>query len=133
MNQAVKCPVPPHSSTSAHVDLAIDNNGTWSDAFQFGTPGDTTWTLEGQSFEVDVQRSSYDLVPLLSLSTTNGRVIIDDPLQRVIHFNVPADDIQSSLSPGVYVYDLVMIDTLDVRVPLMHGSLYVGQGVTYPP
>jgi hypothetical protein len=122
-----------HSVTSAQVNLAIDNNGTWSDAFQFGTPGDVTWTLNGQKFELDVQRNPYDLVPMLSLSSDNGRIIVDDTVQRVIHFNVAASDIQASLSPGNYVYDLVMVDGSNVRVPLMHGTLVVAQGVTYPP
>jgi hypothetical protein len=123
-----------HSSTSAQVDMSVDNNGTWSDAFQFGTIGDPTWTLVNQSFECDVQRNAYDQVPLLSLSTANGRIMVDDVVQRVIHFNVPADDIQAALSPGVYVYDLVMVDTVtSVRVPLMHGKFTITQGVTYPP
>lgn len=123
-----------HSVTSARVDLQIDNNGTWMDAFQFGEPEDTTWTLEGQSFELDVQLNPYDLTPLLSLSVTNGRIFIDDVVQRVIHLNVDPDDIQANLRPGKYVYDLVMVDiATNVRVPLMHGTLAVTQGVTYPP
>ena len=121
-----------HSVTSAHVDLRIDNNSTWMDAFQFGEPIDTTWTLDGQSFELDVQRNPYDLVPLLHLDTTGGRIVVDDTVQRVIHFNVAPADIQTSLSPGSYVYDLVMVSGSDVRVPLMHGQLFVNQGVTYP-
>jgi hypothetical protein len=122
-----------HSVTSALVDLRIDNNGTWMDAFQFGKPGDTTWTLDGQTFELDVQLSPYDVTPLLHLSTSNGMILVDDTVQRVIHFKVDAALIQGSLTPGIYVYDLVMVDVLNVRVPLMHGSLTVVQGVTYPP
>jgi hypothetical protein len=122
-----------HSVTSARVDLYIDNNGTWMDAFQFGEPDDVTWTLAGQSFEADVQLNPYDLTPLLSLSTTNGKIIVDDIVQRVIHFNVTPADIQASLKPGTYVYDLVMVDVSNVRVPLMHGTLRVEQGVTYSP
>lgn len=123
-----------HSVTSAHVDLQIDNNGTWSDAFQFGEPDDTTWTLTGQTFSMDVQRSYYDTTPLLSLATSTGRIVIDDVVQRVIHFKVDPTDIQAALKPGQYVYDLVMIDgsTPGIRVPLMHGIVIVAQGVTYP-
>ena len=99
-----------HSVTSAQVDMRIGNNGTWEDAFQFGDPDDTTWTLDNQGFELDVQRNPYDAEPLLSLSTANGRIIVDDTVQRVIHFNVDAADIQASLHPGTYVYDLVMVD-----------------------
>jgi hypothetical protein len=123
-----------HSATSALVNIGIDNNATWQDAFQFGTPGDTSWTLDGQGFELDVQLTPYDTTPLLSLSTDNGRIVVDDTVQRVIHFNVDPSDIQTNLQPGTYIYDLVMVDgsTPPVRVPLMHGLLKVGQGVTYP-
>lgn len=124
-----------HSVTSARVDLQIDDNGTWMDAFQFGEPTDTTWTLTGQKFELDVQRDPYDAVPLLHLDTVGGRIITDDPVQRVIHFNVNPTDIQANLKPGTYVYDLVMLDnsTPSIRVALMHGNLTVSRGVTFPP
>ena len=120
--------------TSAHVDLRIDDNGTWQDAFQFGTPTDTTWTLTGQTFEMDVQRTRYDATPLISLTTANGRIIIDDVVQRVIHFNVAPTDIQTNLKPGTYVYDLVMLssDATPIRTPLMHGKVCIEHGVTYP-
>lgn len=123
-----------HSVTSAHVDLQIDNNGTWQDAFQFGEPLDTTWTLTGQTFSMDVQLSAYDTVPLLHMSSATGQIIIDDVIQRVIHFNVAPTVLQTSLTPGSYVYDLVMLDgsTPPIRVPLMHGALFVNQGITYP-
>lgn len=120
-----------HSATSAHVDLAIDNNGTWSDAFQFGDDDDTTWTLNGQSFALDVQLTYYDATPKLSVKSNLGEIVIADPNQRVIYLNVPPFTIQSSLPPGRYVYDLVMIDgTTGVHVPLMHGTVDVAQGVT---
>jgi hypothetical protein len=126
-----------HSQTASRQDIKIGNNGTWQDAFQFD-PDATDWTLEGQTFELDVQRNPYDEVPLLSLSSVNGRIIVADAVQRVIYMNVDPLDIQGALSPGVYVYDLVMIDGVDpappaVRVPLMYGTLEVVQGVTYPP
>jgi hypothetical protein len=126
---------PNHSVTTARENLRVANNGTWMDAFRFGKPDDTTWTLTGQTFEMDVQLNPYDTVPLLSLTTANGRIVVDDAVQRVIHFNVSAADIQSSLYPGTYVYDLVMVNasTPTQRVPLMYGTLEVIQGVTYPP
>ena len=129
MPSATRKPI--HSTTSARVDLAIDNNGTWSDAFQFGDPDDLTWTLTDMTFEMDVQRNSYDVDPLLTMTTANGRIIVDDLVQRVIHFKVAAADIQAHLSPGTYVYDLVMVDVNGVRTPLMHGAVTVTQGVTY--
>lgn len=128
----------PHSATSAHVDLRISNNATWQDAFQFGDPKDLTWTLDGQMFELDVQRNRYDAVPQLSLQSAENEIVIADVIQRVIYMNVDAATIQQSLTPGTYVYDLIMVASNSpappaVRVSLMHGTLQVGQGVTYPP
>ena len=123
-----------HSATSAPTNLIIDNNVTWMDAFIIGKEGDTTWSFDNQEFELDVQLNRYDTVPLLSLTTANGRIVVDDPIQRVLHFNVDAAEIQDALNPGFYVYDLVMIDgTTAARVLLMHGTLELAQGITYPP
>lgn len=123
-----------HSQTSAGVDWEIDNNGTWEDAWQFDPDGQY-WDLLGVSIEMDVQRNAYDETPLLSMSTSNGRIKILDALQRIGQFNVPAADIQANLKPGIYVYDLVMIydPPTNIRVLLMHGTVTVMQGVTYPP
>jgi hypothetical protein len=122
-----------HSVTSAHTDIAIDNNGTWQDAFQFVPPDGVSWILSN-NFEMDVQANRYDVTPLISLSTVNGRIIVDDVNQRVIHLNVTASDIQANLRPGEYVYDLVMMDNSlpPIRTVLMHGRIVVGQGVSYP-
>jgi len=122
----------PLSSTVAVRHIKINNNATWSDAFQFAEPADQTWNLVGQKFELDVQRNRYDLVPLLSLSTDNGRIITSDPIQRAIYFKVSPADIQANLPPGVYIYDLVMVAADDFRTTLMTGTVTVGQGVTYP-
>jgi hypothetical protein len=121
-----------HSETAAEEHMTVANNGTWSTAYIIGKEGDLTWSFTDCQFELDVQRNRYDQVPLLSLTTGNGRVIVDDPIQRILHFNVVAADIQASLSPGIYVYDLVMIDVNGVRTPLMFGNLKIVQGVTYP-
>jgi hypothetical protein len=123
-----------YSSTTAPTDIKIRNNATWMDAFQIGKPGDMTWSFDGQEFELDVQSNPYDTVPLLSLTTANGRIVVDDPVQRVLHFNVDAADIQDALHPGAYTYDLIMVDgATTARVSLMAGVLIVEQGVTYPP
>lgn len=122
-----------HSVTSAHADIAIDNNGTWQDAFQFGTPGDFTWQLTF-NWEAEIKRNRYESMFLLNPTTANGQIIVDDINQRVIHFNVAPAIIQAALQPGIYVYDLVMFDdsTPPIRTVLMHGSLEVTQGVSQP-
>lgn len=119
-------------TTVARVDMEIFNNATWEDAFQFGVVGDMTWNFSSQSFKLDIKGTKDDAVPLLSLSTGAGTIVVDDVTQRVLHFNVPDTGITPYLVPGEYVYDLMMYDasTPPIRVILMSGKLYVRQGVT---
>lgn len=117
-------------STSAPVDIAITNNATWSDAFQFGDEDDTTWSFTGCIFHMDVKANDEDSAASLSLTTANGRIVVDDATTRVLHFNASAADVDAALPPGDYVYDLIMIDGSSIRTVLMNGSVFVEQGVT---
>lgn len=119
--------------TSAKVNIEIANNVTWEDAFKFGTDGDTSWSFTLQSFIMELKADRDDPTPLFTLSTGNGRIVVDDAVQRILHFNVPDTDIQANLPPYTeYKYDLVMYDTSvpPIRVALMHGEVKVKQGVT---
>lgn len=119
--------------TSAKVNIEIVNNATWEDAFMFGTEGDTTWSFTDQSFIMELKADRDDVTPLFTLSTDNGRIVVDDVVQRILHFNVPFTDIQAALPPRTeYQYDLIMYDTSvpPIRVALMHGEVKVKQGVT---
>lgn len=120
------------SDTSARVDLVTPNNVTWEDAFIFGTAGDTSWSFTGQNFRLDVKGDRDDAVPLLTLSTANGEIVVDDVVQRILHLQVPDATLRAALVPGCYVYDLIMYDnsTPAVRVALLHGHLRITQGVT---
>ena len=119
-------------TTVARVDMEIYNNATWTDAFQFGVVGDTSWNLAGQNFRLDIKGNKDSTTILLTLSTATSTIVVDDTTQRILHFNVPETAIVAALLPGEYVYDLVMYDysTPAVRIVLMGGKLTVRQGVT---
>lgn len=121
--------VPP---TAATVDLFQPNNATWLDAFQFGTPGDTSWNFVGQNFIMEVKGGADVPTALLTLQTSDGTIVVDDTVNRILHFNVPDATIQADLPPGCYVYDLVMFDNSvpPVRTVLMAGRVRITQGVT---
>jgi hypothetical protein len=112
--------------------MEITNNATWEDSFVFGDTGDVSWSFTGQHFVADIKGTADDPNPLLSLSDIDGEIVVDDAVQRILHFNVDDATIQQSLGLGCYVYDLVMYDTSvpPIRVVLMHGKLQVCQGVT---
>lgn len=116
--------------TAARVDMEVRDSGDWSDAFQFGTVGDTSWSFSGCTFHMDVKGSTDDASPLFQLNSANGRVVVDDPVQRILHFNAVKADIQAALVPGRYVYDFVMITGAGVRTPLMYGHVKFKHGAT---
>jgi hypothetical protein len=120
--------------TAAKVDFVVQNNQTWQDPLQFGTPGDTTWSLTGQNFTMDIKGSPYDVSAFYTLSTGSGTIVVDDAIQRVIHFNVPDAVIQADLPIGEYVYDLIMFDSSSpaIRIPLCRGKVKIIQGVSAP-
>ena len=117
--------------TRARVDIAIENNATWMDAFQFGTIGDTSWNFSGQNFRLDVKGNVDQPSALLSLTSGDGTIVVDDVVQRILHLNVPEASITAVLQPGEYIYELVMYDNSvpAVRVPLMGGEVKVFQGI----
>ena len=108
------------SVTRARVDIAIQNNATWEDAFVLGTAGDTSWNFVGQKFRLDVKGNVDQTVALLSLTSDAGTIVVDDVIQRILHLNVPETSIVAALLPGEYIYELVMFDLSvpAVRVPL---------------
>jgi hypothetical protein len=118
--------------TSARVNITIPNTVTWEDAFQFGVPGDTTWSFTGQNFHLEVKASRDDATALFSATSSGGSIVVDDVVQRVLHMNVPESAILAALPVATYVYDLVMFDgsVPPIRVQLMQGELEVQQGIT---
>lgn len=119
------------AQTAACVNIFANDNVTLSDAFQFGTVGDTSWSFTGQSFKMEVKASRDDIAPLLTLVSPTS-IIVDDVVQRVLHLNVGETALQAALPVGEYVYDLVMFDgaTPPIRVLLMQGHFALRHGVT---
>lgn len=119
-------------ATCAIVNIISQDNGTLQDAFQFGTPGDTSWSFVDMSFIMEVKASRNDITPLTELTSVGGQIVVDDLVQRVLHLNVPDSVLQAALPVADYVYDLIMFDTSvpPIRTPLMSGILSITKGVT---
>lgn len=118
--------------TSAHVNIYAADNASWLDAMQFGATDDTSWTLADQSFRLDIKANVDDSAALLSVTSDAGQIVVDNITTRVIHFNVPEDTLTTALSPGEYVYDLIMYnsDVPPARIQLLHGKFFLVHGVT---
>lgn len=131
----------PWANTSAHVDIITQNNATWMDAFQFAQPTGPTgvtgntgpyWTFSNKSFRLDIKGNS-EQSPLLSLTSGAGQIVVDSVSQCILHFNVPEATLQAAMPPGKYYFDFIMVDasvTPNVRIPLMHGTFTLTDGVT---
>lgn len=116
------------------VDIEIDNNLWWTDAFQFGDPLDQTWNFNGCSFYLNVQKRDTDPVPLLALTSGAATIVVQDPNLRVLALLVPDLIIRNTLPTGHYVYDLIMVLNATGQTDgLMYGQLEVKQGVTVGP
>jgi hypothetical protein len=124
----------PQAVTSARVDLITGNNTSFVDAFQFGTLGDTSWSFSGQSFRMDIKGNKVtQSSPLVSFTSGAGQIVVDDPVQRILHFNVAETVLSAAgIVPGEYWYDLIMFDGSSpaVRIALMEGKFKVYLGVT---
>jgi hypothetical protein len=125
-----------YPASSAHIDLVVANNATFGDALQFDppVPGVTgpAWSFSGQNFRLDIKPNFETALPLLSLTSAAGQIVVDDVTQRILHFNVPESVIAAALIPGCYLYDFVMYsnDVPPIRVVLSHGKFSVTDGVT---
>lgn len=119
------------SITCAIVNITTQDNATLADALQFGTVGDLSWSLAGQSFIMDIKASRDDTAALLELTSAAGQINTLDPVQRIIQFNVP-DTVLAVLPPATYVYDFIMFDgsVPPIRIPLMQGYFTIKRGVT---
>ncbi|SRR6266404_1748493 len=118
--------------SAATVNITVNDNVTWRDAFQFGIVGDTSWSFTGKSFIMEVKADVNDAAPLYTLTSAGGQIVVDDVVQRVLHLNVPEATVRANLPPGLYVYDFVMFDGASppIRDLLMTGAVDVEHGVT---
>jgi hypothetical protein len=118
--------------TASIVNITTSNNVTFQDALRFGVEGDTTWSFSNKTFEMQVKASRDDDTPLTTFTSGAGEIVVDDVVQRVLHFNVPEATIIADLPVAVYVYDFLMIDNsvVPVRTMLMQGTLTINRGVT---
>ena len=134
--------------TAADVDLTTSTNTTWADAFQFDPPpvpggpptpywpqgaSGPTWGFSGQNFRMDVKTNINASGPIASWTSSDNQIVVDDPVNRVLHMNVPESQyVFQGMVPGTYIYDFIMFDgsVPPIRVMLMQGKFKLQAGVT---
>lgn len=117
------------AATASIVDIIAPNNATLQDAFQFDPAG--TWLLAA-NFSMAIKMARSDPAALVTFGTSDGTIVVDDPVQRIIHMNITDTALAAALPVGEYVYDLVMHDASapPIRTLLMQGRFFVTNGIT---
>jgi len=99
------------------LSFKLRNNANWRQPFMLPTTD-----LTGAALRMRLGT--------LDLSTSNGRIVIDDPTVGAFSFVVPADDL-SSVQPGHYHVDLLVFQPGKVKT-VFTGSIDVVAGETMP-
>ena len=138
-------------SSSAYVDIQTNDLVTWLDAFQFVTsagccigPTGPNWTLTG-TFQWDIEGDSWlgatanPGLSLLSDGSIGSTIIVDDPVNLVLHANVSPALLTGTLTgttgatgpglvPGRYKHALRMTQGVNI-IELLHGHFDLSHGV----
>jgi hypothetical protein len=114
------------------VEIVVQNNTYWTDAFQFGLADDQTWNFNGMSFLLDLKLHRSDTTAVLSTSSAAGTIVVQDPINRILSMYVSDHAIRAALQPDTkYEFDLIMVNnTTGQRDALMYGTVKVDYGVT---
>lgn len=107
------------------VDFEIADNEDFRYAFQLQDTEGAALDLATATFKMDV-RSADDAI-LLTLTTANGRVLVDTADNR-IDLTVPAATI-ATLPAGVHLHDMLMVDAGAIT-RIWTGAITVVEGVT---
>ena len=115
---------------AASNDLVIDQYATFKTAFRWETKSTgQPVNLTGFSAAMQIRRTPADATALVSLtSAVNGGLVIEGTAGRV-RIEIPAST-TATLTPGRYVYDLVLTDLSSKKKRLVEGVVIVDAGVT---
>ena len=121
------------AQTAACVNIYIQDNATFQDAWQFNPPTGGTLDFTGNTFEMGVKASRDDTATLVTFLSSSGQIVVrSNTAPAVLNMNVPDTIVQTDLPAAEYDYDLIMLDGSSpaIRTPLMYGKLFVKHGVT---
>ena len=110
------------------VNFQTAINEDWREPFSL-TGADGATDLTGVSMAMDVKASSGAVV--LSLSTANGRLVIEDALAGQFSVRVPVA-VMATVAPGASKHDLVLTFAGGEVRRLWYGEITVLAGVTLP-
>ena len=115
---------------ASKVDLVIEQGADWQQTFYLFVPGSSTVPLDltGYTANMQIRATVSSVVPILALSTTNGRIVIT-PLIGKIVLQLTASD-AAALTIGYAVYDLVLTSPAGMVSRLVQGGVTLSLSVT---
>ena len=114
--KAIKAQIRAQGDTHVKLNLKLRNNADWRQPFMLPTTDLTRAELRMRLGTID-------------LSTSNGRIVIDDPTIGAFSFVVPAADL-STVQPGHYRVELLVFQPGNIKA-VFTGSIDVA-GETTP-
>ena len=110
---------------SAKYNLTAEQATTFN--FQFQIKNDTTpWNLGGYTATMTVKPFAGSTTTTLLATTANGAIVLTEDSGRVA---VTFTNTQTNITPGRYVYDLVLDSGAEV-IRILEGLFIVSAGVT---
>lgn len=112
------------------AEFTVSDGTDWLQRLVFGAPTDR-WRLDDYDIAIHVKSQSSAAV-LLDLTTTNGKLVIIDPVARHLEVNVGWAEIEA-VGPGPFVFDALFANkTTEVRARSERHTLSITPAITYP-
>jgi hypothetical protein len=102
----------------------------WIDTIVLGSVNDR-WRLDDYDIWLHVRKAG-DAAVLLDLNTTNGKLVISDPIGRRLEVNVGWAEVDD-ISPGPFEFDILFQNkTTQIRSRSGAHTLAITPGITFP-
>lgn len=114
---------------AATLDLTVEQGATYSQTMLYQTSNGTAISLANCTLRMMARESINANTTVLSLSTTNGGIVITNAANGSFALAISAGD-TANLSTGAYVYDLELVKPDTTVDRLLTGTLSVSGEVT---
>lgn len=111
-----------------HRNICIDQGSDYNTPFFLADDSGAPLNLLGVTAVMQIRRAYDDPEPVLTLTTADGSLSVDG-LNGTVTPHI-GEDATAALTPGVYVYDLKLLETNGRTVRPRQGYVTVNQQVT---
>jgi len=107
-------------------------NADWQEPFVLKQDVER-WRLDDYAVEMHIKAVAGTGDPLVTLSPSDGSLVIVDAVEGRVEIFVPRETFESTLTPGAYAFDFHLTNTTTgIQTSTETCALVVVAGVTYP-